>query len=121
MNGTTLTVVFDETLAAAGASGNVSNNRFRVTHGGSARDSTGVSISGATATATFAAADAPGHGESVGELFYLQSNTAADRLADQSGNAIAVPDGLSLTLLADPVPNVTPPAFSSASVNGSMS
>ena len=118
MNGTTLTVVFDETLAAAGSSGDVSNNRFRVTHGGSARDSTGVSISGATATATFAAADAPGHGESVGELFYLQSNTAADRLADQSGNAIAVPDGLSLTLLADPVPNVTPPAFSSASVNG---
>ena len=118
MNGTTLRVVFDETLVAAGASGDVSNNRFRVTHGGSARDSTGVSISGATATATFAAADAPGHGESVGELFYLQSNTAADRLADQSGNAIAVPDGLSLTLLADPVPNVTPPAFSSATVDG---
>ena len=119
MNGRTLTVVFNETLAAAGSSGNVSNNRFRVTHGGSARDSTGVSISGAAATATFAAADAPGHGESVGELFYLQSNTAADRLADQSGNAIAVPDGLSLTLLADPVTNNTPPAFSSASVNGS--
>ncbi len=118
MNGTTLTVVFDETLAAAGASGNVSNNRFSVTHGGSAHDSTGVSISGATATATFAAADAPGHGESVGLLRYHQSNTAADRLADQSGNAIAVPDGLNFTLLAATATNVTPPAFSSATVDG---
>ena len=118
MNGTTLTVVFNETLAAAGASGNLSNNTFRVTHGASAHDSTSVSISGATATATFAAADAPGHGESVTALTYFQSNTAADRLADQSGNAIAVIDGTDTAVLAGTVPNVTPPSFSSATVDG---
>ena len=121
MSGTTLTVIFDEALATAGATGNVSNNLFRVSHGGSGHESTGLTISGRTATATFAAAGAPGPGERVTSLLYEASATAADRLADRSGNAIAVDATTRLAILSATVVNATPPVLHATtlpSVNG---
>ena len=118
INGTVLTVVFDEALAAAEATGDVSNNQLRVEHGGAQFRSTALAINGRTATATFAAADAPGHGVSVENVVYQASATAADRLADLSGNPIAVGATTRHAILGLTVTNVTPPAFSSASVDG---
>ena len=118
INGTVLTVVFDEALAAAEATGDVSNNQLRVEHGGAQYRSTALAINGRTATATFAAADAPGHGVSVENVVYQASATAADRLADLSGNPIAVGATTRQAILGLTVSNVTPPAYSSASVDG---
>ena len=121
MSGTTLTVIFDEALATAGATGNVSNNKLRVDVGSTQRLSTGLTISGRTATATFAAADALGLGESVTDLVYEASATAADRLADRSGNAIAVDATLRQAVLSATVVNATPPVLHATtlpSVNG---
>ena len=105
-NGRTVTVTFDEALAE---SVTPAVNAFQRNVAGSGAFSTGVSISGRTATATFATAAR--HGQAVTVVYNVPSD-AARRLKDLSGNDAPADQH------HKPATNVTPPAFSSASVNG---
>ena len=104
-NGKTVTVTFDEALDA-----NVpAAVRFQRSSGGVSAFSTGgLSVSGRTATATYSSA--VGHGDAVVMRYALKSEVA-DRLKDLSGNDAPAFSGKTAT-------NNTPPAFSSASVDG---
>ena len=109
-NGATVTITFDEALDE---SRTVDGFGFQRTLDGRSAGGdaigTGVSISGRTATVTFGSAAR--HGQTV-EVRYRLVTNRAERVTDLSGNeAPAFPD--------KSVTNNTPPAFSSATVNGS--
>ena len=110
VKGTALTVTFDENLATGSRP---AGSAFRVSatpEGGTARTIAGtglVSVSGKTVTVTLASAVAAGETVTVG---YTRPATGA-RLQDPSGNQVATFSGQAVT-------NNAPPAFSSATVNG---
>ncbi len=104
VNGTTLTITFNEPLDE---SVTVAADQFRVDLDNVGRIPSGASVSGTEVTVTLPTAAR--HGQVVW-LLYVQSDDAAKRLKDRSGNL--------LDPLQRPVTNNTPPAFSSASVNG---
>ena len=110
MNGTTLTVVFDEPLdESVTQAGALAPFRIRATTNASGQS---YSISGNTVTVTFHAAAAVSHGETV-TVGYVRPAATASRFKDLSGNELADFSGQH-----KPVTNVTPPAYSSASVDG---
>ena len=105
-------MTFDELLdesvtPAVGVFSRILGNDF-----GGAHRSTGVSISGKTVTVTFATS--AGHGTRV-RVAHPGAANAANALKDLAGNLVPA----STLTFDDNVPNVTPPAYSSASVNGS--
>ncbi len=108
VNGTALTITFnealDETVTLAG-------DQFRVNLDNVGQIPSGASVSGSEVTVTLPTAAR--HGQVV-LLWYVQSNDAAKRLKDLSGNLLD-PDEVKQR----PVTNNTPPAFSSAAVDGS--
>ncbi len=110
-NGATLTVTFDELLDASvtpavGVFSRILGNDFT----GAVRSS-GISISGKTVTVTFPTS--AGHGNRV-RVAHTGAANAANALKDLAGNLVPA----SVIAFDDNVPNVTPPAYSSASVNG---
>ena len=106
-NGRTVTVTFDELLDD---SVTPAVNRFQRSVGGADTVSSNVSIDGRTATVTFATS--AGHGVPVTLAYGLAAN-ASERLKDHSGNDAPAFSNQSVT-------NVTPPAYKSASVSGSV-
>ena len=108
-NGATVTITFDEPLDE---SGTVEGFGFSRTLGGVGRvNGTGtVTVSGHTATVTFATA-AP-HGETV-EVSYSGSPSPSLRLRDLSSNQAPAFSDKTAT-------NNTPPAFESATVSGDV-
>ena len=111
-NGRTLTVTFDELLDASvtpavGVFSRILNSDFA----GTVRSS-GVTISGKTVTVTFPTS--AGHGNRV-RVAHTGAADAANALKDLAGNLVPA----STLTFDNNVPNVTPPAYSSASVNGS--
>ena len=84
---------------------------FQITFdGGGGQSSSSVSISGSEVTATFATTAR--HGQAV-RAWYLQPLDAAERLKDLSGNEVTTAEVQNRS-----VTNNTPPAFSSAAVDG---
>ena len=106
-NGNTLTITFDEALAESVPAGNTFHRS--VDDGNSSVSSTNVSLSGRTATVTFSTAVE--HDDSVRVAFSV-ANDENLRIKDLSGNDAG-------SFVFQTVTNNTPPAFSSASVNGS--
>ena len=110
-NGRTLTITFDEALDE---SVTPDADFFFWDYGLGFQSADSVSISGRTVTAVFA--QRARHGEDV-KVRYQHADNAARRLKDPSGNeAPAFPDLVEVEKTAT---NVTPPSYSSASVNGS--
>ena len=107
-NGRTVTVTFDELLdESVTQSGTLAPFGLRPSGALALR----FTVSGDTVTLTMAAAAAVSHGQQV-TLEYQTPAVAADRFKDLSGNELAAFSGKAVT-------NVTPPAYSSASVDGS--
>ncbi|WP_419857168.1 SwmB domain-containing protein [Candidatus Palauibacter irciniicola] len=107
MNGLTLTVTFNEDLDETVSVGSVV---FLATLDGNNADRGNIplSISGRTATAGFLTAARRGQ---MVRMWYVVPNDPTLRLKDRSGNAAQA-------FSNQPVTNNTPPAFSSAEVNG---
>ncbi|MDE0194894.1 MAG: SwmB domain-containing protein, partial [bacterium] len=112
VNGVTAVLTFDEPLDESVTF--LTSQFYRFVSGDlGAKHSTGASVSGRTVTVTFAAGDAVRHGQQV-FVWYNKSSNAAQQIKDRFGNAI---DGTPLEI-GWTVTNNTPPAFSSAAVNG---
>ena len=105
MNGVTVVYTFDELLDE---SVTPKPDRFQVVADGTGIAAVAATISGRTVTATLS--DPVGHGQVV-KVNYELTNQLAQRLKDLSGNEAAESRG-------NPATNNTPPAYSSASVNG---
>ena len=112
-NGKTVTVTFDELLDESVTAASSIFQRTIVQTGGEldAAISTGVSISGRTATVTFATAVT--HDQAGVTILHTMAGNAAKRIKDLSDN-----DAPSFS--AKPVTNNTPPGYKSASVNGAV-
>ena len=106
VNGVTVVYTFDEFLDE---SVTPKPDRFQVVADGTGISAVAATISGRTVTATLR--DPVGHGQVV-KLNYELTNQLAQRLKDLAGNEAAESRG-------NPATNNTPPAYSSASVNGS--
>ncbi len=116
INGATMTVVFDEALDESVLPPAAVASMFQIVRGNDFVNpirSSGVSISGDTVTVTLATA-VRHIGECACGASYVgpQDLNSANALKDLSGNL--VPQGT----FNNNLPNVTPPAFSSAKVNG---
>ena len=108
INGTVLTVVFDEALdESVPQHGPLAPFGIQTTTGAGGQS---YSISGNTVTVIFSAPGGASHGETV-TVDYFSPSPPANRFKDLSGNELASFSG-------KPATNVTPPAFSSASVDG---
>ena len=109
INGTTLTVTFDERLDESSVP---PANQFTAHIGSISRSATGIQVDRNVVTLTFAAAS---HGQSVTNFRYDKPTGAgAMPLRDLSGNEFPTIDLLARLT----VPNNTPPAFASAAVDG---
>ena len=112
VNGTTLTVTFNEALLES-SNGIPDANRFGVGVAGTLTTVSNVDVSGSTLTLTLGAAAA--HGDDVTVTYsHPQGDTCTRCLQDLSGSKVRQ----FRTTPAAPVTNNTPPAFSSAAVNG---
>ena len=105
VNGVTVVYTFDELLDE---SVTPKPDRFQVVADGTGIAAVAATISGRTVTATLS--DPVGHGQVV-KVNYEQTTQLAQRLKDLSGNEAAESRG-------NPATNNTPPAYSSASVDG---
>ena len=109
MNGKKLVITFDEALNETAA---LRADQFQRTTPGSGNSNVqaqSVSVSGRTVTATYSRGVSE-HGQPV-TVSYDKASDATKRLKDLSGNEAPEFSGQTVT-------NATPPAFSSASVNG---
>ena len=110
MNDTTLVMTFDEELDENAVPAATAFGMVYTTDGRSVqREGHSIAISGATVTVTLAAR-VP-HGVSAG-ADYVAGSAGADPLQDRSGNDV-------VSFHSQLATNNTPPAFSSAAVNGS--
>ena len=107
-----MTLTYDEVLDESVDP--LDNAYQRALDGGAAAESTAVTISGRTVTATFAAA--AGHGQTV-TITAIEVTNAARRIKDLAGNEAGTFDGTTATNNT-PAPDTTAPSLVSATVNG---
>ena len=112
INGTTMTVTFNEALLES-SNGIPEANRFSVGVAGSFVTVSNVDVSGSTLTLTLGTAAAHGD-EATVSYSHPQGDLCTRCLQDLSANEVRP----FRTTPAAPVTNNTPPAFSSAEVNG---
>ncbi len=112
VNGTTLTMTFDEALDESSVPQAGVNSALSVLVAGASEKPAGVAVKGRTLTLTLAAADAPRHDQTV-TLLYVQPDPPAKPLQDLSGNKVVFIGAGT----GGRVTNNTPPAFESASVD----
>ena len=106
INGTTLTVTFNERLDESSVP---PANQFSAFIGGVGQAATGIQVDRNVVTLTITAAR---HGQSVTDFRYTKpTGQNVMPLRDLSGNEVA-------TMTRQPVTNNTPPAFASAAVDG---
>ncbi|MDE0194895.1 MAG: SwmB domain-containing protein [bacterium] len=113
VNGRTVKLIFSEALdETVTIGGGPALPFFQQIVGGSLTNATNASVSGRTVTLTFPLSGQVRHGQRV-NVWYSAPPAAARQFRDLSGNRLATTNAGDWT-----VTNNTPPAFSSAAVNG---